>query len=216
MDTLRDLKKAILVDSFKAGACHIGSALSCIEIVKAAYDRKEATEIFLFGKATGAAALYEVLASNGHFPKDQVAEYLKNYPLPSTEVPGVLHSFGSVGHALPIAVGLAYAQPEKHIICLVSDGDLQEGTAYESALFARQHKISNLEIWVDDNGLVACGATSDILDLETAYEFFQKTFLNFTRIKTIKGKGVDFMENDYTWHYRNLTAELLEEALRQI
>lgn len=214
--TVNELKKEILKASFEAKACHIGSALGCVILVKHLFKIAKPEDVVMFGKASGVAALYVVLADRGFFPMEKVTEYLKQYPLPSKEVPGVIHSFGSVGHALPIAVGLAYANKKRRVYCLISDGDLMEGTAYESALFARQHKLTNLQVWVDDNRLVACGKTSDILDLETAYEFFDKTFPIFNQVKTTKGEGVDFMTNRFEWHYENLTQEQLDNALAQL
>lgn len=216
-EVVKRIRRDILIASFEAGACHIGSALSCVEILVNLYYEVLADEdFFIFSKASGAATLYTILADKGYFPKEKLVYYLKNYPEASKEVPGVLHSVGSVGHGLAVAVGLAYAKRNKNVYCLVSDGELQEGVSYESALFVKQHRLTNLFVICDDNKLQACGAVKDILDLETAFEFYQKTFPNFERVKTIKGAGVDFAEDDYTWHYRNLTPELLEKALCQI
>lgn len=210
------IKHDVLQASFDAGACHIGSALSCVPIlVDLFYRRLEDGDLFIFSKASGAATYYAILSDKGMFPKEKLAEYLKNYPECSKEVPGVLHSIGSVGHGLPVAVGLAMTDRKRRVYVLVSDGELQEGTTYESALFARQHKLDNLYVIVDYNGFQACGATKDIIDLETALRFLQNTFPNFDVRHTTKGDGVDFMENKYEWHYWNLTPELLKRSLEQ-
>ena len=213
----RQIRKDILNASFEAKACHLGSSLSCVEIlVDLFYDTLKEKDVFVFSKASGAATYYAILADKGFFPKEKLAQYLHDYPEASKEVPGVTHSVGSIGHGLAVATGLALADRTKRVFVLLSDGELQEGVTYESALVARQHNLTNLYVIVDDNSLQACGAVKDILDLETAYEFYQKTFPNFKRVKTVKGQGVDFMEGDYTWHYRNLTPYLLEKALCQI
>lgn len=213
MEKIRQIKKDILNASYEAKACHIGSALSCTKIlVDLLYPNLDG--IFIFGKASGVAAYYAILADQGVFPKEKLSTYLKDYPLPSTEVPGVYHSFGAVGHALSVAAGVALGNREEQVHVLLSDGDLHEGSTYEAALFIRQHDLRNLHVHVDDNRLVACGVTDDILKID--YEFFMRNIPNFYRHPTVKGDGVDFMENDYTWHYRNLTEEQLKDALCQI
>ena len=209
------IRRDILISSYEAGACHLGSALSCVDILVPLLYNPLFNGDFLFAKASGVATYYAILADQGVFPKEKLSYFLKNYPLPSKDVPGILHTFGSVGHGLSVATGLAYAK-RNNVYVLLSDGDLQEGATFEAALFIRQHRLLNLHVLCDDNGIQACGKTKDILDLETAFEFYQKTIPNFTRCRTIKGSGVDFMEDDFRWHYKNLTKELLEKALCQI
>jgi|SRR3990167_477760 len=209
-----NLRKLILEKSYEAGACHIGSALSCVDIVKEIYDIL-GEDVFIFGKASGAAALYCVLAERGIIDKDRLAYYLKYYPLPSKEVPGVVHSVGSLGHSLPVAAGMALGNRARKVYVLISDGECQEGTTYETALFARQHKLDNLFVIVDANGFQALGRTADILDLETAFEFLGKCFANFDVRRTIKGQGVARFENDNSWHYKNLSKEDLELCLKE-
>lgn len=213
----REIKEQVLTSSYEAHACHITSALSCVDIlVDVFYRLKSEKDIFLFGKASGVGAFYAVLADLGHFARSEIAEYLKKYPLPSREVPGVLFSFGSLGHALPVAVGMALADRDRKVYVLLSDGECQEGTTYEAALFARHHNLTNLYVIVDDNQIQALGYTHDILDLSTAWEFLGKTIPHFTRVTTLKGAGVSFMEGDPAWHYKNLTPALLEQALTEI
>ena len=210
------IRRDVLQASFESGACHLGSSLSCVDILGALfYGRMEPSDRFIFSKASGAATYYAILADKGFFPKEKLASYLHDYPECSKEVPGVLHSVGSVGHGLAAAVGLALSDRTRKVYCLISDGECQEGVTYECALFARQHKLDNLYVICDDNSLQACGATKDILDLETAFDFLQKTLPHFENVKTIKGQGVSFAEGDYRWHYRNLTPELLAQALQE-
>lgn len=213
---IKQIRRDILNASFEANACHIGSALSAVEIlVDLYYKIMKPEDIFIFSKASGVAALYAILADKGYFPKDKLVFYLKNYPESNKIVPGVVHSVGSVGMGLSVAVGLAFADRSRNVYCLISDGQLDEGVTYEAALFARQHKLKNLYVICDNNGIQALGKTNDILDLDTAFDFFQKTFPNFENVKTIKGKGVSFMENSTEWHYRNLDEELLKQALKE-
>lgn len=214
-DKRRQLREDILIASHKAGACHIGSALSCVDILHDLfYIDKISPKDFLFGKASGVAAYYAVLSDLGKFPKDHLWKYLKSYPLPSVDVPGITHTFGSVGHALSVAVGRAYAGQETHV--LLSDGDCQEGATLEAALFAHHHNLTNLFVYVDNNGMQACGPTDDILNMSPVWDYLTATLPNVMIYETTKGAGVDFMEDDYTWHYKNLTDDLLKQALCQL
>ena len=219
---IKQLRRDVLLASYDSGACHIGSALSCIEILvkifyEYGFDKEKDT--FVFGKASGVSAMYAMLADKGYFPKEKIAEYLKEYPLSSKEVPGIIHSFGSVGHGLSVASGIALGNKLKNkngnVYVLLSDGDFQEGSTYESCLFVKQHKLDNLCVFVDNNGLQACGKTKEILDLEDTWDFLYCILPVCHIIKTTKGKGVSFMENDYKWHYNNLTKDLLEIALKE-
>ena len=217
MEKVKQIKRDILQASYDAGACHIGSALSCVEIlVDLFYVKKIKPENFLFSKASGVACYYAILADLGYFPKDKLVEYLKQYPLPSKEVAGIQHSFGSLGHGLSVATGLALADRKRDIYVLLSDGECQEGSTLEAVSFAKQHFLTNIFVIVDNNGLQACGSTKDIIDMTYIWEFMLKSLPNCWIADTIKGDGVDFMENDYTWHYKNMSKEQLNLALKQI
>ena len=212
----KKIRLAILKASYETQACHISSALSCVEILVSLYWKVlKRGDIFIFGKASGASALYCVLAERGIIKKSKVNEYLKKYPLASTEVKGVVHSVGSIGHALPVAVGMALGNRKRNVYVLLGDADVQEGTFYESLLFARQHKLFNLHIIVDRNRLQACDYTENILGIKEASAHLDGIF-PFAVVETVKGAGVDFMENDYTWHYKNLDKLLYENAILQV
>lgn len=200
-------RELILRASYEAGACHIGSALSCVEIVESIYEQKKDRDVFLFSKASGAATLYAVLAQLGKFPTKKIAEYLKNYPLASKEVPGVIHSVGSLGQGLSVAVGLAYADRTRKVYCLISDGELEEGNTYEAILSLRRLRLKNLIVYVDYNHIGACKRIN--MD-------FERMFPELHFVHTIKGQGIDFMEDSIAWHYRNLNEESLKKALKQL
>jgi len=208
----KKLRREILKTSYLAGACHIGSSLSCVEILLGILRKMKKKDRFIFSKASGACAYYILLAEAGHFPKEKLSYYLKNYPLCDKRVPGVIHSVGSLGHGLPVATGLALADRIRDVYILMSDSELQSGTTWECLLFIKQHKLKNLKIYVDNNGLQACGKIKDILDLP--WGFLKKN--GFKIIKTVKGKGVDFMENKAEWHYWNLDEAKLKKALCQL
>jgi transketolase len=208
----KKLRRMIIESSFLAKACHIGSSLSAIDIIWDIYNKMGKNDLFIFSKASGACALYTVLAEKGYFPKNKVAYYLKKFPLASHKVPGVLIDSGSLGHGLPQAVGLALANRERKVWCLMSDAELQEGTTYESLLFKKQHKLDNLIIYCDHNGFQACGKIKDILDIPWK---FVKSY-GVKVINTIKGSGVSFMENQNIWHYQNLDETTYKKAICQL
>lgn len=213
----KQIRKDILEASYVAKACHLGSALSCVDILVDLFNNViEKDDVFLFSKASGVATYYAILAEQGHFPKSKLPEYLKQYPLPSKEVPGVLHSFGSLGHGLSVATGLALADRSRKVYVLLSDGELMEGSTYEAALFIGQHNLTNLYVHVDDNKIIACGRAKDVLNLDNAFEFYKNNIPNCRIVNTIKGSGVDFMEGEYSWHYENLTKKQLDRALKQL
>lgn len=216
---ISQIKKDVLNASYESGACHIGSALSCVNILVTLFYASGKTicknDIFLFSKASGVATYYAILADKGYFPKEKLACYLKNYPLPSTEVPGIVHSFGSLGHGLSVACGLALSDRNRKVFILLSDGECQEGSTLEAVSFARQHKLDNLFVFVDNNKYQALGKTDDIMNMDGIFEFMKKNLPNCEIIDTVKGCGVDFMRGN-SWHYRNLDKEYLEKALAQI
>jgi len=217
MDTkIKQIRRDILNTSFEAGACHIGSALSCVEIlVNLYYNILKEGDVFLFSKASGVATFYAILADKGYFAKENLAYYLREYPLANKVVPGVIHSVGSLGHGLPVAVGLALGDRSKNVYCLIGDAEVQEGTFWESILFARQHKLKNLKIMVDKNELQACGKTQDILCIDKALELITQLF-PIQIINTVKGAGVREMEHKFEWHYWNLSQEQLDKALKEL
>jgi transketolase len=211
------LKKDILTASFEAKACHLGSALSCVDILVDLFDNViQPNDVFLFSKASGSATYYAILAEKGYFSIDKLPEYLKKYPECSKKVPGVIHSIGSVGMGLSVAVGLALADRNRNVYCLISDGQLNEGVTYEAALFAGQHKLNNLYVICDNNGIQALDRTDNVLNLDTAIEFYEKTFPNFSNVKTIKGDGVSFLYDSVHSHYCNLSKEKLDQALSEL
>lgn len=160
---------------------------------------------------------------------------IKYFGLVETTTPGVWANAGSMGHGLPIACGMALAKKlkgeEGKIYCIMSDGEMNEGTTWESAMFAAHHKLDNLVVIVDVNKWQAMGKTEDVLNVRIdkafngfgweVYEIDGHTFgeIDFalagphgTRPKvivahTIKGKGVSFMEDHLLYHYKHVDDE---------
>ena len=234
---------------YEAQTCHLGSDMSCVEILTVLYfDTLRRNDHFIMSKGHGAAALYATLAEKGAFEKEKLATYGQDgtefLNLVSKEVPGVEFSTGSLGHGLPVAVGLAVAEKQNespgNIYTLLSDGELQCGTTWESAMFASHNKLNNLYIIIDYNRLQACGWINDVVKVEPIdkkFEAFGCTVrevdghntkelikaLNEPSDKpvviishTIKGKGIPFAENNNAWHYNNLTEALYTRALEAL
>lgn len=232
---MSNIRHKILETSYRAKACHIGSALSCVEILDAIYETKKEyqKDVFIFSKASGVAAVY-----CRECPRRAVS-YLRRFPLPTKGKAGLIWSGGSLGQGLSVASGLAYADRSRDVYVLLSDGELQEGQTWEAIMFAAHHKLGNLKVIVDRNRLQALGNTEDICGLDPLLRKFHAfnwvavevdghsvkdlknalTHYNIPTVpkvviaNTIKGKGVPFMENKYEWHYKNLTEEGFAEAI---
>jgi transketolase len=156
-------------------------------------------------------------------------------------------STGSLGHGLPIACGMAYAgkrtQAGHRVIALLGDGECDEGSVWEAALFAGHHGLDNLTVIIDANGLQGIDPVAEVLDLaplpdkwisfgwsvrEVAGHDHRQLgsalgSLPFTPgrpscliARTVKGKGVSFMENSVLWHYRIPCGSEFEEALLEL
>lgn len=181
----RTIRRDILTMSFSAKSAHVGGALSVVEILVTLYfrilrvDPKKPTDPardrVIFSKAHDAKALFATLCRRGYFDEEILKGYEKDnglLPGHSTRfcVPGVEASAGSLGHGLPIATGVALAgKLSKHpfrVFAVLSDGECDEGSTWEAALFAGHHKLENLTAIIDYNKLQGFGYTKDVLDLE--------------------------------------------------
>lgn len=243
----KKIRRRVVELLYKHQACHLGSCLSCVEILVALYySIMKPGDKFLLSKGWAAAALYSILAEKGIIDWDDLYE---NYYEPGSKywglvhhtVPGIEHSFGSVGHGLPVAIGMALADRDRRVFCLISDGGCQPGTFYESILFGAQHKLNNLIILVDNNRLQAFGWTKEVLNIEPldkrvemcdwktqrvnghnikeiikACEDLSNKKPNMIVCDTIKGKGISFAENKLGWHYWNLNHRQYLQALKEL
>jgi len=245
----------------RSKASHLGSCLSMADVIACLYwntlrihpDNPTWPERdrFLLSKGHGAAILYATLAERGFFPVEDLEGYCQ-YPSPLTGhatsgVPGVELSSGSLGHGLPVGCGLALAAKREGLpfrtFVLLSDGELDEGSNWESILFAPQHRLDNLTVIVDYNKIQSFGLVKEILDLDPLAAKFrafrwavrevdghnieelvevlgslpQETGRPTAIIAhTVKGKGVSFMENTLAWHYKSPTDEQVEIALKEL
>jgi len=258
----KEIRKKVLKMVFDSRTSHLGSSLSAVDILTVLYfkilkiDPKnpldENRDRFILSKGHAAAALYAALAERGFFPKEILDGYCRDggkLPGHSTRgcVPGVEVSTGSLGHGLPMGAGMAIAAKNDgknyRIFILMSDGECEEGSVWEAALFASHHQLDNLIGIIDYNKLQAFGRTNEILNLEPlkkkwedfgwkvkevdGHSFseieeslskipFEKGKPSLLICHTIKGKGVSFIEDKLEWHYKNLTKEEYDMALKEL
>ena len=246
----------------RAKASHIGSALSIADILAVLYapdggllNVRPADPVwpdrdrFLLSKGHACVAVYAALAQRGFFPVEELQTYGQDFARLmnhiSHKVPGVEFSTGSLGHALPFAVGKALAARQRgqtwRTVVLVSDGELNEGSNWEALMFASHHGLGQLTTVVDANGLQSLTTTEATLNmgsLRVKFEAFGAevsevnghdhaalraalTAVEGRRPKvvvahTTKGKGVSYMENSVDWHYRSPSDDQLARALAEI
>jgi len=219
---------------------HVASAFSFIEIMVALFEvvMKE-NDQFILSKGHGVFSLYTYLHEKGFNPT------ISGHPdIEPNE--GVMCTTGSLGHGIAIGVGKAFAKKIKNeegvIYVVVGDGEIQEGSVWESLNIIRKFKINNIAIIVDYNKLQAMDTVANILDetnLKNKFEAFGMNTVeidghNFNEIintfssfesqtspctiiaHTIKGKGVSFMEGDPKWQSRMLEGHEVVQALNEL
>lgn len=157
---------------YKAGTSHTGSNFSCTDILTVLFDKIDLSkDVFVLSAGWKAASLYYFLWKKGRITEEELNSFCQEgspfIGLAEPIVPEIKIAGGSMGLGLPGAVGLALSKKLKKeegmVYCLMSDGELQCGTTWESALIAGHHKLDNLTVLVDCNGLQAMGKTGDIL-----------------------------------------------------
>jgi transketolase len=261
-----DLAQRIRADALRmvhvAKASHIGTCFSMADLLAVLYgavlrvdpaqpDWPDRDRVVV-SKGHGAAALYAVLAESGFF----AVQWLDTYCTDGTRlaghvthhhVPGVEFSSGSLGHGLSLACGVALAGKRDarpyRAFAVLSDGECDEGSIWEAALFAPHHQLDNLVAIVDYNKIQSFGTVQEVLDLEPfaakwrafgwavrevdghdhreIYETlatlpFEPSRPSVLIAHTVKGKGVSFMENNLEWHYRSPDVTQLGQALTEL
>lgn len=254
--TAAEIRYRVIDMSHRTEGAHLAGALSCIDILTALYNYK--LNIFpqepkhpdrdrvIFSKGHAVSALYATLAMAGFFPLEDLMHYneegshLPEQPSPGC-APGVEWATGSLGHGLGTAVGMAMAgrirKKNYGVYVVMSDGECQEGSVWEAAMFAAKQKLRALTAIVDFNKWQATGRSCDIMEMEPLDEKFRSFGWHCIEVDghdmkqlcaaldaergdkplaivahTVKGKGVSFMEDDNNWHYRSPDAEELKKA----
>ena len=247
---LKTTKLRLLKMHFNSNSGHIGGNLSCLDTLMTLHHLvMRPGDQFVLSKGHSAGALYVTLWSLGKLSDDDLDTFSKDDTLlpghPSgAGIPDLLFSTGSLGHGPSLSAGLAlaarYKQSRRHVYCLCSDGEWQEGGCWEALIFAVHNKLNNLTIIIDQNGLQGFGTTKDIIsssDLTqrisafganvgkvdghdtTAIKAFldkkAKTGPTILILDTIKGKGLHF-EGKMESHYLPMTKEQYETAYSKI
>ena len=239
---------------------HIASILSMADIVAVLYGsvmsyranepKWSDRDRFILSKGHAGAGIYAALAESGFMSLEKLKTHYQDGSDLSGHVshkgiPGVEFSTGSLGHGLPVAAGMALAakinKNNHNIYVLMGDGECDEGSIWEAALFAPHHKLDNLVVIVDRNKLQSIYSTEDTLSLEPFVDKWQAFGWNVVNVdghdhqklldafnskikgkplcivaETIKGKGVSFMENNILWHYRSPQGEEYDAAIAEL
>jgi len=242
------------------GSSHVGSILSIADILAILYGsvlnyksnspRWKGRDRFILSKGHAGAGVYAALAESGFMSIDKLKTHYQDGSdlsghVSHKGVPGVEFSTGSLGHGLPVATGMALAakidNKNHKVYVLMSDGECDEGSNWEAALFAPHHKLDNLVVIIDRNKLQSIHSTEDTLGLEPFVDKWQAFGWNVVEVdghnheqllsaceskvvgkplcivaNTTKGKGVSFMENQILWHYRSPQGEEYEAAINEL
>ena len=186
----RILRGRIIETSHKAGIPHLGSCLSCVDILTALYfsvlriDPQHPTapdrDRFILSKGHGAPALFQVLAMRGFYPENMLDAYgedggiFAEHPPAPGHLAGIEAATGSLGHGLPIALGMAIAgriqKRSYNVYAVLSDGECNEGSIWEAALLASAQNVNNLCIIIDYNKWQATGRSREIMSLDPLAE----------------------------------------------
>lgn len=255
------IRSRVLELSYQAKTPHLGSSLSCVEMIVAAYwgtknppsplgDQAD-QDCFILSKGHAATTLYAALAMKGFFPEAWLKSYaepgspLGEHPSPGT--PGIAAATGSLGHGLPIGIGMALAsriQGSQNRTCvLMSDGECNEGSVWEGALFAPAQRLDRLTVMIDYNKWQATGRSDEVTSLAPLREKWTAFGWRAVDVDghnleelvdrlnqdpdpdgrptaliahTVKGKGVSFMEDDNNWHYRIPNESELARAIAEL
>ncbi len=264
--TTQELAKKVRIHALRmtsmGGSSHVGAAFSIADILAVLYGkvmrhnpaqpRWSARDRFILSKGHAGAAVYATLAEVGYFPVEMLSQHYQDGSVLSGHVshkgiPGVELSTGSLGHGLGVGTGMAMALKiagaVPRVFVVLSDGECDEGTIWEAALFAAQHKLDNLVAIVDYNKIQSLALVAETLALEPFRQKWES--FNWTVVEanghdhadllralgqlpaipgkptiviahTVKGKGVSFMENTVLWHYRTARGHEFDCALAEL
>ncbi len=254
----RAIRRRVIELAWASNSGHAASSLSCADLLAFLFEKKNFNptdplrDRFILSKGHAAMALYAALAERGLCSRDDLDSFCRDGgKLAGHPTFGSLNAIeataGSLGHGLPMGVGMAlsgnFSGKKFGVFVLMSDGECNEGSVWEAALFASRHKLDNLVAIIDYNKLQAFGTTQEVLGLEPlegkwkSFGWEVKTIDGhdlgqiskvFSKIpfakgkpsmfiaRTTKGKGVSFMENKMDWHYKLLDERLKNRALEEL
>jgi len=224
------IRKDVIRVAVKNKAGHIAPSLSCVDILTALYyDVMKPEDHFILSKSHGCYGLYSILADKGLIPKEDWENFnlsgCSERMVDKNGKPIIEAGCGSLGHGLPIAVGITWGLKlqgkQGRVFCLMGDGETQEGSTWEAIQFAHHHELSNLTIIVDRNRLQAMDSVYNIMDhsflclshfclfnghdfkdIKEGFALNKRHQPNCLSFNTIKGKGLKCAENIPAFHFR--------------
>lgn len=256
------LRRTVLEMAYAGSTVHVACAFSLADILAVLYrnhlhypgndPRATGRDYLVLSKGHGVMAQYACLYEKGWLSREALATYygdgtpLKG--LSDAHVPGCEVTSGSLGHGLPVGVGLALAaqldRSASMTYAIVGDGEMNEGTMWEALLFAAHRRLDNLVVIVDENGFQAMGRTAEVMGLGSLREKFAAFGFEALEVdghdeaaidaavtalkankdgrpkaivaRTVKGKGVSFMENINLWHYTRLDDATFAAAMAEL
>ena len=259
----RTLRARLIANSHRTGTPHLGSCLSCADILTALYfsilridpkaPRDPGRDRFLLSKGHAAPALFQILAMKGFYPEEWLDHYgedgsvFAEHPPVPEKLAGIEAATGSLGHGLPLALGMALSarilERDHRVYVLLGDGECNEGSVWEAALFAPAQGLDRVTVIVDYNKWQATGRSDEITALAPLAEKWRAFGWDSCEVDghdlgalvaaisppqhgngrpraiiahTVKGKGVSFMEDDNNWHYRIPNAEEVAAARTEL
>lgn len=251
-DRCHDIRKRIVALSASAKMAHVGSCLSCVEIMDTALSMSDMSsddrDRIIISKGHAAMGWYASLEAHGFLPKDILNKYgqadgqLWAHVSRTPHVPVIDVSTGALGHGLAIGNGYAMAnrlqKTARKTTVIMSDGECDEGSVWEAALFAGHQKLHNLTVMIDYNKWQSLGATKDVINLEPLADKWRSFGWYVIEVDghnigdiehrlseksnqpkciiahTVKGKGLSRIEDTLASHYKPTTLDDVDQVYR--
>jgi len=250
------VKKRFLAMYQKAHAGHVGSSLSCAELlVFLKFSWMRPPDSLLLSKGHAAAALYSLLAEANRLTQTQIDSFYDEGTLlpalpPIRAIEEIPFATGSLGYGLSLSAGMAlgarFKRQSRRFFCVTSDGELDEGSVWEAALFIAHHKLTNVVWIIDRNRVQAIGRTEEVMTLEPldaklrafGYRVVGADGHDFASLlaardecasnaeapdapvaiiaQTVKGNGISFMQDTVDCHYQPLSDAEYQAALGEL
>jgi transketolase len=242
--------RRLLTMHYEARVGHIGGNLSSLDAMLVVFHEFiTVSDRFMLSKGHSAGALYTALWSVGRLSNEDLRTFHRDGTLlaghpPASGIPDISFATGSLGHGLSLAAGTALAWKLQNrsgrVICLTSDGEWQEGSTWEALIFACHHRLDNLTVMIDHNGLQGFGRVDEVTSMSPVWEkvvgynadvtiidghdmiairnALRKSTcrLHLIFLQTVKGHGVEFMEDRMEWHYLPMSEEQYRRAIANL
>lgn len=260
--TAMEIKRKVVSMHSKTGCSHLGCSLSIADIITVLYfdilkvfpknPKKKGRDRFILSKGHACSSLYAALAMRGFFPGSWLDKFyvesgrLAGHPSVGSP-PGIETSTGSLGHGLSVGLGMALSMKADgeggKVFVLLGDGECNEGSVWEAALFAAHNRLDNVVVIIDRNMIQGYGSSDDIIRLEPLMKKWEsfgwaareadghsirdlRGVLRKLPLRTGKpsviiartthGKGVSYMEGELAWHYRTPVGDQCAAALQEL